>query len=196
MIKMKSIRTLVLAAALAVIPAAYASEEPGSSSGEAYWKDSSPVKVSVGGGASYFNGNTGWGVTGGVQKRISDDMPLYAGIDLGINVWNFNSSVAATSEGAFGIALLPSLVYGFSLKDMKNLRPYIGLALGPQLYIENRNIAGVGNNSDTRVYLEALVRVGANLAISDGVSLNLEPKFGLMGGRFVFLPTASAVFGI
>ncbi len=190
----KSIRTLVLVAALAVIPASYASEEPGSSSGEAYWNDSSPIKINVGGGASYYNGNTGWNISGGISKRITSDMPLFAGVDLGINMWSFNSSVAAASQGAMGISLLPSLIYGFSFKDMKNLRPYIGLAAGPMLYMENSNIAGVGNN--TRVFLEILIRAGANLAISDSVSLNLEPKFGILGGRFVFLPSANAVFGI
>ncbi len=172
-----------------------ATEEPGESSANAYWRESSPLKFNVGGGASYYNGNTGWGLTTGIGTRLTEESPIFVGVDLGFNFWSANSSLTSTSLRATGISLLPTISYGFEISGLKSVRPYMGLALGPMLNIESRTELGV-DSSGSRVQFVLLLRPGVNIGISDQLSLNLEPKFGVIASSFVILPTASFVIGM
>jgi hypothetical protein len=123
-----------------------------------------------------------------VAKQVSEGSPLFFALDLGLNFWSFSSPLGGPSLGATGVALLPSVVYGFSFAGVKSVRPFVGASLGPQLYMERGQPA--------RVFLQLMVRPGVNVAASEAFSLNIEPKFGILGGSFAFLPTISAVVAL
>jgi|GEM_PF-3014720 len=157
----------------------------------------SSLFVTAGPGLATYNGNIGWSINFGVLSQLGGNRNLFYGLDGAINFWSFSSNsapVAQFSSGATGIQLLPTMVYRFEV-SMPWLFPYIGLSVGPNIYREKQTVSG---NTDTKsdVFLEVLFRPGFFTKLTKTVSLQVEPKFGILRSEFIFLPQANAVFAL
>jgi hypothetical protein len=153
-----------------------------------------PWSVNLGTGLAIYNGSTGWALGVGSLYQVTD-APLFVGADLGLNFWSFSAVMGTTSYGATGVQLLPTAVYALRQEAVRGLHPYFGLSIGPHLYSESRTVAGV-TTTNTQAFFEVLFRVGANYTLSQTVALQVEPKFGLLNGNFIFLPQVSAVIAL
>jgi len=175
----------------------HAAEAAVSRENATYWDRSADTKMNIGAGLATYNGNTGWALNTGISRRIGDG-PVFFALDLGMNFFSYSSNVVNTSTGATGISLMPGLLYGFGLGQVRGVHPYIGAAIGPQLYIERVNgaVAGAPTVSNTRVLLQVLVRPGANFPLGESFTLNVEPAFGVLNSNFIFLPHVSAVVAL
>jgi len=79
---------------------------------------------------------------------------------------------------------------------LTSVAPYIGLSVGPNIYIESATNGAGQTRTETRVLLEALFRVGANFALSRSFALNIEPKMGMLRSEFIFLPQVAAMISL
>jgi hypothetical protein len=150
--------------------------------------------IYAGPGLAVYNGNVGLAVNVGALTEVYPD--LFVGADLGLNFWSFNSAAGTTvSTGATGVQLLPSAIYRFSVNGSRTIFPYIGLSVGPNIYIGKTTIGGVSNSS-SRVLFEALFRPGLYTRLSNSLVLNVEGKLGILDSDFIFLPSANLVFSI
>lgn len=183
---------LVVALAFCVTGTAEEKAEPTSSR---YWNTAPSMSVHVGAGLAVFNSSTGWALNFGSMHRISDETPLFVGADLGLNFWSFSAPAGATSSSATAIQLLPSIVYGLELTTIRGVYPYVGLSIGPNVFISKSTVAGFSSSS-TKLYFEALVRPGVRIDLNRTFALDLEPKFGILRSEFIFLPQANLVVPI
>lgn len=108
---------------------------------------------------------------------------LYVGADIGIHFWG---KALGYTESLTGLQLLPTVVY--HLKGSSKLTPYIGLSAGPYLYVSKP--AGWPTGIDFAL----LFRPGLNWSITDSFVLNLEAKYGELGGALLVMPVASVAF--
>lgn len=117
------------------------------------------------------------GVDIGIAARLGSS-PVYLGADLGI--------LDHGSDPTYVVApLLGSLYY--QLEARGPLHPLLGLMAGP--------VFTTGGGFDT-TRLGLLVRPGINLALGNIAAINLEPRFGLIGSSFSFLPQLGATFAL
>jgi hypothetical protein len=133
-----------------------------------------------------------WGVSlnAGVVTEATPHSSWFVGADLGVNSWDFASVDDTVRFSAIGFQMLPTTYYRFD-PLAEQWHPYVGVSLGPNLYLAKSTIAGV-SGSEYTVYLELLFRPGLTFQAAKDLSLNVEPKFGFMGSAFIFQPMASA----
>jgi hypothetical protein len=117
------------------------------------------------------------GIEIGLSTRILDSSPLYLGGELGM-------FLSADRPSYFMMPILASLYYQF--EPYSSVHPLLGVLTGP-------NISTGGGYST--VSFEFLFRPGINIALGR-VSLNLEPRFGVIGDNFVFAPQVGAVLAL
>lgn len=150
----------------------------------------------------YPGGRVGWAVNASALRRISDSS-FYLGMDFGLNFWDFDSVSGTTAGSDFkrnsiGIQLLPSFVYRFAGVSDFNVTPYLGFSFGPNIYLHRQRYVDltrneVVSNTETKLYLELLVRPGLDIHLTETVGLNTEMKFGLLNNDFIFLPQLNAL---
>lgn len=161
-----------------------------------FWDNStSTVNASFGLGLAILSGSTGWALNFGALNRVTEDYPIYWGADVAFNFWGTSPSLITASTEATGIQLTPTVIYGFALETLPNVFPYIGLSVGPHVYIEKITV-GAASQTSTNVLFQLLFRVGANWAFADRAALNFEPKLGILRSDFIFLPQANLVLSI
>jgi hypothetical protein len=161
-----------------------------------YWdRPSESVQVSVGPGLAITGGTTGWALNFGALTRASESYPLYWGADVAFNFWGTSPSLVTPSTGATGIQLLPTIVYGFNVETLPSVFPYVGLSAGPNVYIEKVTV-GSTTDTSTTVLFEVLFRVGANIAVTDALAINVEPKLGILRSDFIFLPQVALALSL
>lgn len=128
------------------------------------------------------------------------DSPFYWGLDFSLGFWSFNSqfqgATAELSRGSIGIQPLLSVVYQFDSAGGSSLYPYFGLAIGPQLYIQrntstNTATLSASTTSNTDVLLALLARPGVQYRLLNSFAFTFEPRFGVVGGDFLFHPQMS-----
>ena len=149
---------------------------------------SSDIFLSVGPGMAFQKGNTGWSLNAGGVRQLEPGSPIFIGADLALSMFSY-SMFGAPSTGGTGLLVAPTAFYRFSFPSQTMFYPYLGLSVGPQFYFERGNGA-----SNASVYFSALLRPGVFTKLTNQVALNLEPKFGVIGGDLVFLPQIQAVF--
>jgi hypothetical protein len=166
------------------------------------------ARMSAGFGMGYFNsdyakafngtGKFGPAVNASFSHRIGS-VPVYAGLDFGVNFWTYQTTSqgsASIEHGAYGISLLPSVIYRVKFPKQPMLAPYIGFSIGPHFFIlkdtaVNPSQGTVSTSSTTYVYFQFMARPGLDLVISDGIGVNFESKFGFLGADFIWLPQAN-----
>jgi hypothetical protein len=125
-----------------------------------------------------FSGNGLPGVNVGLSTRVSDKSPLYLGAELG-----FFMAMGTPSYDV--LPLLGGLYYQFEPTAV--VHPLLGVMAGPV-------ITTGGGYSALR--LGALVRPGVNFELGKSVVINAEPRFGVVGSTFVFVPEIGAIFAM
>ena len=130
------------------------------------------------------SGSVGFGIALGAAYQIAQE-PLYVGADLGFNFWNFDParSVSSAEDSAFGLQLLPTVLYKFDPIFDPKLNLYAGVSLGPNFYFTR-----IGDQSEFRLYLEVLLRPGVAYEVAPGLAFSFEPKFGVLRSELIFLP--------
>jgi hypothetical protein len=150
----------------------------------------------------YKTGTVGFAINASVMAQATPDVPIYVGLDFGLDFWGFSGSPSVpaptgmTNElNAVGVQFLPTAVYRFDM-GAQHFYPYFGFSMGPHFHIfRQRNIPWgatspdqIRNNSSTNVYFELLARPGVDFQVADNMSVNAEAKFGLLNWDFILLP--------
>lgn len=195
--------TLVLFLALLARVACGAPATRNVTTEESVARTSNPVDLWVGPGFAFFRSETGFAINFGANIPVSSDLPVFVGLDFGLNFWSrdyYGSSVFINgpSESWTNVQLLPSVFYRVDLARPRILHPYVGLSVGPSIFIAKANSGGPAatqvNQSATKVYFEMLFRPGISVDLSKTIAINVESKFGVLGGDFVYLPQAAISF--
>lgn len=140
--------------------------------------DTAETVLNTGGALMISDGTALPGATVGINTRIVDDAPLYAGAELG--------TFLATGSNTYALfPLMGDLYYQF--QPVAVVHPLVGVMAGPVL-------STGGGISTARLGL--IFRPGINFELGRRAALNVEPRFGVIGSEFVFLPQVGAVFGI
>jgi len=140
--------------------------------------DTADSVLNVGGAILSSGGSALPGADVGISVRIADRSPLYAGAELGTFF-----SLGNASYGVFPI--LGSLYYQF--EPVSALHPLLGAMAGPVFSTGGGVSAG---------RLAVLFRPGFNIELGRRAAINIEPRFGVIGSSFVFIPQAGAIFAI
>jgi len=126
----------------------------------------------------------GWAVSWGLYGRAVHREPWFAGLDLGLHYWGESPF---TSHGtAFGISVLPGILYRFVSLETQSILPYLGLSMGVQL----RSHSG-GNYL---WYWQTVARGGLEFSLNALLALGTDIRVGLVGTDFVFLPQINGIF--
>jgi hypothetical protein len=156
-------------------------------------------EVSVGSGLGLFDGQVGWGLDMGVARGGGIPTPFWMGLDLAIYRWDYDAgqdplkpfAFSPVSSGATFVQILPTFLWDFPLLAWPGLVPYVGLSVGPAVYLADGNHAqgpNVYGAHETLVGLAAYLRPGLRAALAPSLNLVLEGKLGLFRSRPVFLP--------
>lgn len=139
-------------------------------------------------------GPSGMIMNGGVVVKPFTGIPVFVGADMGLDSWDFSTQNNVNNYRVTGIQGLPTAYYRFdSITDA--IYPYFGVSAGPYAYLPKLNSAKANSDpsqAELEIYFELLFRPGVAFKLSPGVSLNVEPKFGILHSSPVFLPLASA----
>ncbi len=155
--------------------------------------DTHSVYWNIGPGLALYGGNTGWAINTGALIRVEQNSPIFVGADLGVDFWTFNSTTTLAKSSATGFQLLPTAIYRFRMADLHNFFPYVGVSVGPNVYVERSTSTAGVQTSATSVLFEALLRPGVYTSLTDSIALNIEAKFGVLRSEFIFLPQINAV---
>ncbi len=151
--------------------------------------------MSFGPGMAFYNGpdaketnsgSAGFSTHFGAVTQLTSDSPLFVGVDLGLQFWSFSSKQGDRS--ATGLQLLPTAYYNVDWNIESAFQPYVGVSAGPHVYFSRNPSKG----DQTNINFEALLRPGITFLMAPGLSVNFEPKVGIIGADFVFLPTIAA----
>jgi hypothetical protein len=145
------------------------------------------LDVNIGPGLALWNRMWGWSLNAGAVSQLTPGLPIYFGADFGLDFWNIGLINSGASTKRVGIQMLPTAYYRFDLPKLPAWHPYAGLSVGPNWMI---------GSDYSRVFFELLIRPGISYSFSSDLSLAFEPKFGLLGNRFAFMPTLSGVFAL
>jgi len=126
------------------------------------------------------SGETAFGINLGYLTEVASK--VYFGADMGLHFWGNDGAGSVT-----GLQLLPTAVYQF--KSGTNWLPYIGLSAGPYLYVSKP----AGNPG---VDFALFFRPGINWKLSQALMVNLEAKYGELGGALMAQPVVSLAFSL
>lgn len=152
--------------------------------------------VSVGSGLGLFAGQVGWGVGVGVARSGGIPTPFSMGLDLAAYRFDYDGAsdpmkpfaFTAASGSATFIHLLPTFVWDFPLLNWPGLTPFLGLSVGPAVYLAQGTSAQGSVAHESFVGLTAYLRPGLRATIAPSLQLSLEGKVGFFRSRTVFLP--------
>lgn len=147
-------------------------EDPGFSG------DRHNARFSAGPALGAWNGSFGFGGDVSLSFRFADDVPVYVGVLSGFHT--FSTSVRTNS-----VPVLATLLYRVRVAD-SNFTPYVGAAGGIGILFAS----GV----TTAVRFEGFGRVGAEFELDRQTSVYVEPRFGVLDGRFLFLGALGVTF--
>lgn len=137
-----------------------------------------PMVVNVAPAIMVTSGPALPGVNLELTARIIRSVNLYGGVVSG------GYFFTAETFGAV-IPLLPTAYFEFS--PSPKVHPILGVALGP--------VIGAGN-STTAVRFGMLFRTGMNIYLAPDIALNVEPRLGVIGSSFTFIPQLGATFAL
>jgi len=153
-------------------------------------------QVSAGSGLGLFAGQVGWGVGLGVSRGGGIPTPFWMGIDLGVYQFDYEGASDPLKPFAFTpksgaatlVQVLPSFVWDLPVAGWPGLIPYLGLSVGPAVYLARADSAAGARAHESFVGLAAYVRPGLRAQIAPSLNLSLEGKVGIFRSRTVFLP--------
>jgi len=174
-------------------------------------QSSFPIDLSVGPDMMFIPGGAGFGVSVHAVTPVTHTMPLYVGVESGVDFGAGGVSGALGGLGGLGgssigggsatvIHMLATGVYRFNLPNARSIHPYAGVSVGPSLaFYSDPTFGGVVVASSTKpsvIQFEALLRAGVSFDLSSTIALNVEPKVGIFGGDFMFRPVVAAAFSL
>jgi len=122
-----------------------------------------------------FGGGTRFGVDARLSTKIVESAPVYAGVDLGVYL--------TMSPFTMMFPITPALYYKFY--GNAHIIPTLGVALGP--------VIGVGGGN-TAVEIALLFKPAMEFTVGNQTEFYFEPKLGLIGSTFVFMPNVGLIF--
>ncbi len=152
-------------------------------------KNTSHLKV--GPGLSIIDGEKFWGGGVGFDFQVSQDLPIYFGVESGFYRWS--TSVGTVSANASYIPLLATTIARFDMNGSA-FHPYAGFSLGVGLMRASID-TGTSVLSGNKTWFNGLVRVGADIDLSDSIALSIEPRAGILKSYFLFNPIIGLSFG-
>ena len=154
----------------------------------------------VGPGVAIYNGsynqvlekgNVGLATNFSWVTPLNPSYPIYVGADAALNFWNTTANGTRNISGT-GVQLLATAIYKFTLPPIPKIHPYLGLSLGPHIYI-GQTISGT---STTSAFVELLFRPGIQWELSSSLAANFEPKFGVLNSDFMIIPQLTLALAI
>ena len=144
-----------------------------------------------------YGAGLGFNAGFGVKVSQTSNSALFVGADLGlgflgdVNGYTITSASTLTNisidkTGATTLHILPTIYWRTNLSS--SVRQYIGVSMGPNIWIQSFPSSTLTSSSETKVFFEFLFRPGIEVALSDKVGFLFEPKFGIIKTSFVFLP--------
>ena len=140
--------------------------------------DTANTVVNLNGAILVSDGTAAPGVNVGINTRISEEAPLYAGAELG--------TFLATGNNSYAVLPFMGDIY-YQFQPVAVVHPLVGIMAGPVL-------STGGGFSTARLGL--IFRPGLNFELGKRAALNVEPRFGVIGSEFVFIPQVGAVFAL
>lgn len=139
--------------------------------------DTAPLVMNVAGGILASGGSAFPGMVIGINARLAQQGPFYLGGELG----------AFLATGSPAYAMFPLLASGyFQFELSSGVHPSLGAMIGPVFSTASANSA----------QLEVLFRPGVNFELGRRFVINLEPRFGVMGSSFIFVPQLGVIFAL
>jgi hypothetical protein len=160
------------------------------------WADTGGnLQLSVGASAALLDEVFGYGGAVGLKLRASQDFPLYLGVESGIAHWEEGEGLMGNTAKATlnSIPILALVELQLEIPD-SSVRPYIGVATGVSMTIHgpvDANDDQAEIRSRTEAQFEMLIKPGIGVG-----SFFIEPKFGILDGNFIFLPTAGITLNL
>lgn len=115
--------------------------------------------------------------------RVSDDLPIYAGVDTFLTIGSSYSYLYYYERSSMvGLGLLGTGYYDFQFPRQPRMHIIGGMSAGPF----------IGNG----VRFALLVRPGFRFEMTPSISITGEPVAGIVGSGFVFFPRAMFTFKI
>lgn len=178
-------------------PIVVVEEVPMPTTSDTQFRFSSEVSVLQG-----LESTFGFGGSIGYAFRAGENSPLFLGMDIGFTKWTADyettlgegdaKQTIQNTGSVISIPVLFSMYYRLLEGSGSRARPYIGMSMGPSLVsIEDPAIKFGTNPASGKavdVKFQVLIRPGVDLAISDQISLNFEPKVGIFQGLLLFSP--------
>ncbi len=159
------------------LPVIKAPEEPG------YSGDDHNARFSVGPSFGLLEGVAGVGASTSLVFRLKANLALYVGLESGFYHWS-SGGVSISS-----IPILPTLYYRVRISG-SNVTPYFGASVGISVTIGSLAFYGSASEID----FMGLARPGIEFELDRQTSFYVEPKLGIIGSTFVFLPNVGVTF--
>ena len=153
-----------------------------------------PFIMGLGPGLAFLDDRTGWSFNIHGASQLNADLPIFVGLDAAINIWKtIKNDQSRETDSDIGIQVLPTAFYIFEVMNTRDLYPYFGISIGPNVMVRQK---GAGDNLDSTTSLSLSVLFRSGLAVSLGSNswFHFEPKFGLLGGKMLFLPQMTMAF--
>lgn len=160
--------------------------------------------VGAGVGFAILDGEIGWGPNIAATFESDAGSRFFMGVDIALHQWVLREPSSdplrllprnLIASKTTAIQVLPTFVYRFFTPMFPAAIPYIGLSIGPNIYItEGSSHSASDPVSQTHIFAEALFRFGVHMLVTENIFIALEPKLGLLKSQFILLPQASAVW--
>ncbi len=153
-------------------------------------------QVSAGSGLGLFSGQVGWGVGLGISRGGGIPTPFWMGLDLAVYRFDYEGAsdpmkpfaFTAKSGAATLVQMLPTFVWDIPVVGWPGLTPYVGLSVGPAVYLASGDSEAGARAHESFVGLAAYLRPGVRALLAPSLNLSLEGKVGIFRSRTVFLP--------
>ncbi len=139
--------------------------------------DTAPLVLNVAAGLLTSGASASPGMVVGINSRITHRGPIYLGGEFGAYV--------VTRSPAY--AMFPLLASGYVQFELSSgVHPLLGAMIGPVF----------STSGGSSAQLEILFRPGLNFELGRNFVLNMEPRFGVMGSSFIFVPQLGVILAI
>ncbi len=152
-------------------------------------RNESQTRVPLSLGIPLFSGLAGVALHAGMDFKVSRSLPLFIGFETGLDIlgnrYYYTDHYTYYGDSSnINIPLLVSALFRFELPRVPTLHPYAGIVAGPYLVL----------NNGTGITFEGMLRPGISWTFAKGMDLHGEPRFGIIGSRFVVQPTVGITF--
>lgn len=139
--------------------------------------DTAPLVMNIAAGIIASNGSATPGAVIGLNTRLTERGPIYLGGEFG----------AFVATGTPSYAMFPLLASGYYQFELgTGVHPLLGAMVGPVF----------STAAGSSVQLELLFRPGFNFEVGRRFVINVEPRLGVIGSSFVFVPQLGVILAM